>query len=279
MSNTEVSRLNRKYVIDMEYVRAVFEESGLSYKSIAGSQGIADTTVYRFFNGQKSPDFNTVCCIIGAIGASLDRAVGIVNDPADDVTHLLSPDPAAVVYEAVLQNIPSLVDERKIADQVAESIKETVVDEQKIADQVAGQVADAIKETVVDGQKIADQVADAIKDAVVDEQKIADQVAGAIKGTVVDEDKIVCTLLELFDPHEIARDVLAAMPPYPQINEAKLAKAIVDALSPASARDCESCRTARLYESTIAFHRQAIAVLGGSLGLLVLIMAAMLFFR
>jgi hypothetical protein len=43
--------------------------------------------------------------------------------------------------------------------------------------------------------------------------------------------------------------------------------------------ECESCRTARLYESTIAFHRQAIAVLGGGLGLLVLILVAALFLR
>lgn len=227
MSNTEVSRLNRKYVIDMEYVRAVFEESGLSYKSIAGSQGIADTTVYRFFNGQKSPDFNTVCCIIGAIGASLDRAVGIVNDPADDVTPLLSPDPAAVVYEAVLQNMPNLVDEQKIADQVADSIKETVVDEQKIADHVAG----AIKETVVDEQKIADHV--------------AGQVADAIPDPV--------------NPEDVARAVLAALPPYPQpLSAAQIAKAVVDALPAVPARDCDSCRSARAYETIISTQNRVI---------------------
>lgn len=257
MSNTEVSRLNRKYVIDMEYVRAVFEESGLSYKSIAGSQGIADTTVYRFFNGQKSPDFNTVCCIIGAIGASLDRAVGIVNDPADDVTPLLSPDPAAVVYEAVLQNMPSLVDEQKIADQVADSIKETVVDEQKIADhvagQVAGQVADAIKETVVDGQKIADQVAGAIKETVVDEQKIADHVAGQVAGQVAN------AIPDPVNPEDVARAVLAALPPYPQpLSAAQIAKAVVDALPAAPVRDCDSCRSARAYETIISTQNRVI---------------------
>ena len=249
MSNTEVSRLNRKYVIDMEYVRAVFEESGLSYKSIAGSQGIADTTVYRFFNGQKSPDFNTVCCIIGAIGASLDRAVGIVNDPADDVTPLLSPDPAAVVYEAVLQNMPNLVDEQKIAVQVADSIKETVVDEQKIADHVAGQVADAIKETVVDGQKIADQVAGAIKETVVDEQKIAVQVAGQVADAIPDP----------VNPEDVARAVLAALPPYPQpLSAAQIAKAVVDALPATPVRDCDSCRSARAYETIISTQNRVI---------------------
>lgn len=230
---------NSKYALDMEYVRTCLTESGLSYKAIAASQGISDTTVYRFFSGQKSPDFHTVCCILGAIGASIDRACGIVKPSEDTLTTELSPDPAAVVYEAVLQNIPNLVDE----------------------------------------QKIADQVADTIRDTVVDEQKIADQVAGAIKETVIDEDKIVCALLEVFDPHEIARDVLAALPPFPApVDESKLARALVAALPAAPAKDCDSCRTARAYETIIAAQTRILNILGGLfVGSVVLLIGFLLF--
>lgn len=227
-----------KYALDMDYVRSVFEQSGLSYKSIAQTQGIDPTTVYRFFKGQKSPDFNTACSIIGAIGASLDRACGIVKPTDDTLTPELSPDPAAVVYEAVLQSIPNL------ADHVAEAIKDTVVDEQKIADQVA----DNIKDNVVDGQKVAEKVAEAIKDSPIDPQEIARAVLAALP------------------PY-----------PQP-LSAAQIAKAVVDALPAAPAKDCDSCRTALAYETIIAAQTRILNILGGLfVGSVVLLIAFLLF--
>lgn len=62
------------------------------------------------------------------------------------------------------------------------------------------------------------------------------------------------------------------------IDVSELAKELAPLLPKPQPMECDSCRTARLYESTIAFHRQAIAILGGGLGLLVLILVVMLFF-
>ncbi len=82
---------------------------------------------------------------------------------------------------------------------------------------------------------------------------------------IVDEKKLAVALVDLLKESPLAT----------AIDPKELARLIVDMLPQ---KDCDSCRTTRLYESTIAFHRQAIAVLGGSLGLLVLILVAMLFF-
>jgi transcriptional regulator with XRE-family HTH domain len=94
---------------------------------------------------------------------------------------------------------------------------------------------------------------------------------------------VVQSLPPLVDPQEVAQTVAQAVVDSPlvpdPIDPRKLAQEIVALLPAPQAPECESCRTARLYESTIAFHRQAIAILGGSLGLLVLILVAALFFR
>lgn len=92
---------------------------------------------------------------------------------------------------------------------------------------------------------------------------------------------VVQTVSDIVDEQKVAEKVAEAIKESPiptEIDHHKLAQEIVSLLPAPQPMECESCRTARLYESTIAFHRQAIAILGGGLGLLVLILVVMLFF-
>lgn len=176
---------------DYEYLNSCRILSGLTNKAIAENVKSSEPTISRFFRGEmKDPGAGLFAAICDTIGASSDRALGIVKTIDEAMTDP-SPSIPAVVAD-VVQTVSDIVDEQKVAEKVAEAIKESPIPTE-------------------------------------------------------------------IDHHKLAQEI-AALLPAPQPME------------------CDSCRTARLYESTIAFHRQAIAILGGGLGLLVLILVAMLFF-
>lgn len=178
--------------IDYEYLETCRKQSMLSNKAIAEASKVSESTVSKFFHAEmKDPSVHVLGAICDTIGASVDRACGIIK-PIDEAMTDPSPSIPAVVAD-VVQTVSDIVDEQKVAEKVAEAIKESPIP------------------TEIDHRKLAQEI--------------------------------------------------AALLPKPQPME------------------CDSCRTARLYESTIAFHRQAISVLGAGLGLLVLIMVAVLFFR
>ena len=176
---------------DYEYLNSCRILSGLTNKAIAENVKSSEPTISRFFRGEmKDPGAGLFAAICDTIGASSDRALGIVKT-IDEAMPDPSPSIPAVVAD-VVQTVSDIVDENKVAEKVAEAIKESPIP------------------TEIDHRKLAQEI--------------------------------------------------VALLPAPQPME------------------CDSCRTARLYESTIAFHRQAIAILGGGLGLLVLILLVMLFF-
>ena len=198
------------FSIDYEYLNVCRTQSGLTNKAIATSKNLSESTVSRFFHGEiKDPSAGLVAVICSAIGASVDRAYGIVITMDEAVTQPAPDLDTAVISMA--EKLPAIVDSSGLADQLAE----------KTAPQITTTVA---KETTA-------------------------QVTSAVKEVIT----------QVIDVSDLAKE-LAPLLPKPQPME------------------CESCRTARLYESTIAFHRQAIAILGGGLGLLVLILVVMLFF-
>lgn len=198
------------FSIDYEYLNVCRTQSGLTNKAIATSKNLSESTVSRFFHGEvKDPSAALVAIICSAIGASVDRAYGIVVTMDEAVTQPAPDLDTAVI--SVAEKLPAIVDSSGLADQLAE----------KTAPQITTTVA---KETTA-------QVTSAVKEV----------------------------MTQAIDVSELAKE-LAPLLPKPQPME------------------CDSCRTARLYESTIAFHRQAIAILGGGLGLLVLILVVMLFF-
>ena len=177
--------------IDYEYLETCRKQSMLSNKAIAKASKVSESTVSKFFHGEmKDPSVHVLGAICDTIGASVDRACGIVRRIDEAMTDPAPSIPAIVTD--VVQTMSDIVDEKKVAEKVAEAIKESPIP------------------TEIDHRKLAQEI--------------------------------------------------ASLLPAPQPME------------------CDSCRTARLYESTIAFQRQAIAVLGGSLGLLVLILVAALFF-
>lgn len=199
------------FSIDYEYLRVCRAQSGLTNKAIATSKNLSESTVSRFFHGEvKDPSAALVAVICSAIGASVDRAYGIVVTIDEAVTQPAPDLDAAVI--SVAEKLPAIVGSSGLADQLAEKTAPQITD--TVAKETTAQVTSAVKEVMT----------------------------------------------QAIDVSDLAKE-LAPLLPKPQPME------------------CDSCRTARLYESTIAFHRQAIAILGGGLGLLVLIMAAMLFFR
>ena len=176
---------------DYEYLNSCRILSGLTNKAIAENVKSSEPTISRFFRGEmKDPGAGLFAAICDTIGASSDRALGIVKTIDQAMTDPAPSIPAIVTD--VVQTMSDIVDEKKVAEKVAEAIKESPIPTE-------------------------------------------------------------------IDHHKLAQEI-ASLLPAPQTPE------------------CDSCRTARLYESTIAFHRQAIAILGGGLGLLVLILVVMLFF-
>ena len=176
--------------MDYEYLNATRIQSGLTNKAIAQSQNLSESTVSRFFHGDiKAPDIPLAKAICNAIGASLDRACRLVK-PIDTTMTEPMPSIPAVVTD-VVQSLPPLVDEEKVAEKIAQAVAESPL------------------------------------------------VSAPI------------------DTHALAQEI-AAILPKPQPIE------------------CESCRTARLYEATILRQSKLISVLFGASGGLMLFIVALL---
>ena len=113
-----------EFSLDYEYLNAIRLQSGLTNKAIATSQNLSESTISRFFHGElKSPDIAVVRSICDAIGASLDRACGLVRT-VDSATTNPAPSIPAVVAD-VVQSVSEIVDEKKVAEKVAEVIKDS----------------------------------------------------------------------------------------------------------------------------------------------------------
>lgn len=196
------------FSIDYEYLRVCRTQSGLNNKAIATSKNLSESTVSRFFHGEiKDPSAALVAVICSAIGASVDRAYGIVVTIDEAVTQP-APDLDATVI-SVADKLPAIVDSSGLADQLAE----------KTAPQITTTVA---KETTA-------QVASTVKEV----------------------------MSQAIDVRDLAKE-LAPLLPKPQPVE------------------CDSCRTARLYEATILRQSKLISVLFGASGGMVLFMVGLL---
>lgn len=110
--------------MNYDYIRACKQQSGLTNKAIAISKSLSESTVSRFFNGEiKSPDIELTKAIFDAIGASADCALGLVR-PIDTTMTEPMPSIPAVVTD-VVQSLPPLVDEEKVAEKVARAVAES----------------------------------------------------------------------------------------------------------------------------------------------------------
>lgn len=175
--------------LDYEYLNSCRVASGLTNKTIAETSKTSEASISRFFRGEmKDPSAILLTMVCDTIGASLDRACGIVKTIDQAMTDPAPSIPAVVTD--VVQTISDIVDEKKVAEKVAEAIKESPIPTE-------------------------------------------------------------------IDHHQLAQEI-AALLPKPQPME------------------CESCRSARAYESTIVFQTKLIAILGGGLGLMILFLMILL---
>lgn len=176
--------------MNYDYIRACKQQSGLTNKAIAISKSLSESTVSRFFNGEiKSPDIELTKAIFDAIGASADCALGLVR-PIDSAMTEPTPSIPAVVTD-VVQSLPPLVNEEKVAEKVAQAVAESPL------------------------------------------------VSAPI------------------DTHALAQEIAAILPKQQPM-------------------ECDSCRTARLYEATILRQSKLISVLFGASGGLMLFIFALL---
>ena len=125
--------------MNYEYLNACKSQSGLTNKAIALSKNISESTVSRFFHGEiKAPDIPLAKAICDAIGASLDQACGLIV-PVDAAMTTPAPSIPAIVTD-VVQTVSDIVDEQKVAEKVAEAIKEspipTEIDHHKLAQEI-----------------------------------------------------------------------------------------------------------------------------------------------
>lgn len=126
--------------IDYEYLETCRKQSMLSNKAIAEASKVSESTVSKFFHAEmKDPSVHVLGAICDTIGASVDRACGIIK-PIDEAMTDPSPSIPAVVTD-VVQSISEIVDEKKVAAHVAEAIKEspipTEIDPRKLAQEIA----------------------------------------------------------------------------------------------------------------------------------------------
>ena len=180
-------------LLDYEYLNSCRTLSGLTNKAIAEAAHASEPTISKFFSGHmKDPTAFLLCSVCDTIGASVDRAFGIVK-PIEEALTEPAPSIPAVVNN-VMQSIPPLVDPQEVADKVALAVTESPL--------------------------IPDPI----------------------------------------DPQRLAQDIAAAMPkPQPA--------------------ECEHCRTAKGYESTINLQMQAVKILGGVVALQSLILVFLLLFK
>lgn len=126
--------------IDYEYLETCRKQSMLSNKAIAEASKVSESTVSKFFHGEmKDPSVHVLGAICDTIGASVDRACGIVRRIDEAMTDP-SPSIPAVVAD-VVQAVSEIVDEQKVAEKVAEAIMETPlpteIDPRKLAQEIS----------------------------------------------------------------------------------------------------------------------------------------------
>ena len=168
--------------LDYEYLNSCRILSGLTNKAIAAATNISEPSISRFFHGEmKDPSALMLCAVCDTIGASIDRAYGVIK-PIDQSMTEPTPSIPAVVTD-VVQSLPPLIDEKQVAKEVAKAVVDS-------------------------------------------------------------------PLLPSIDAKELARAIAAELP------------------APAE-RECASCRTARLYEASIARQSKLISVLFAALGAMV----------
>lgn len=125
---------------DYEYLNSCRILSGLTNKAIAENVKSSEPTISRFFRGEmKDPGAGLFAAICDTIGASSDRALGIVKTINEAMTDPAPSIPAIVTD--VVQTMSDIVDEKKVAEKVAEAIKEspipTEIDHHKLAQEIA----------------------------------------------------------------------------------------------------------------------------------------------
>ena len=104
--------------IDYEYLEVCRKQSLLSNKAIAEASKVSESTVSKFFHGEmKDPSAHVLGAICDTIGASVDRACGIIK-PLDEAMTDPAPNMPAVVTD-VMQTVSAIVDEEKLAEHLA----------------------------------------------------------------------------------------------------------------------------------------------------------------
>lgn len=127
--------------LDYEYLNSCRIISGLTNKAIALASNSSEATISRFFRGEmKDPAAALLCAVCLTIGASVDRAYGIIK-PIDTAMTDPAPSIPAVVAD-VVQAIPPLVDPQEVADKVAQAVTESPlvqdpIDPHKLAQEIA----------------------------------------------------------------------------------------------------------------------------------------------
>lgn len=124
---------------DYEYLNSCRILSGLTNKAIAENVKSSEPSISRFFRGEmKDPGAGLFAAICDTIGASSDRALGIVKTIDEAMTDPAPSIPAIVTD--VVQSMSEIVDENKVAEKVAEAIKEspipTEIDPHKLAQEI-----------------------------------------------------------------------------------------------------------------------------------------------
>ena len=103
--------------LDYEYLNSCRLLSGLTNKAIAEDSNASEPTISRFFHGEmKDPSAALLCSVCNTIGASVDRAFGIVK-PIDTAMTEPAPSIPAVVTD-VVQSLPPLMDPKEFAEAV-----------------------------------------------------------------------------------------------------------------------------------------------------------------
>ena len=172
-------------LLDYEYLNSCRALSGLTNKAIAEAAHTSESTISKFFSAHmKDPTAFLLCSVCDTIGASVDRAYGIVK-PIEEALTDPSPSIPAIVTDAV-QSLPPLLDAQEVAQEVAKVV--------------------------------------AVPDPI--------------------------------DPHKLARDIAAY-------------------LSKPQPAECENCRTAKLYEASIARQSKLIGVLFAAFGSLVALLVVL----
>ena len=124
-------------LLDYEYLNSCRSLSGLTNKAIAEAAHTSESTISKFFSAHmKDPTAFLLCAVCDVIGASVDRAYGIVK-PIDQALTEPAPSIPAVVTD-VMQSMPPLLDAQEVAQEVAKAV--TVpdpIDPRKLAQDIA----------------------------------------------------------------------------------------------------------------------------------------------